>query len=262
MGAHGRGAGLTRAAPLTLAVVDGTLPTAPRTARAGRCSYAVDAVSLNRTKSSGARRLSNARLEYGSSEPVAHETTGVSGVSSFAPDIERVLQVARSGASRWTQRAYHPDVRLRHHYRRLDLGRRVAIRALVAFVITFLVLRIVTAIIHFDVFPHGPFRDLVTKSGLHIHHLFWGILLLMLTGFVALATRAPNWHLRIAIVFGIALALTLDEFALWLRLADVYWSPEGIESVKATVFVAALLALYAYGQPFWHAVVKELFTRK
>jgi len=153
-------------------------------------------------------------------------------------------------------------VRLRHHYRRLDLGRRVAIRALVAFLIAFVVLRIVTAIIHFDMFPHGPFRNLVTKSGLHIHHLFWGIVLLMLTGFVALATRTPKWHLRIAIVFGIALALTLDEFALWLRLADVYWSSEGIESVKAAVIVAALLALYAYGQPFWHAVVKELFTRK
>jgi hypothetical protein len=73
---------------------------------------------------------------------------------------------------------------LRHHFRRLDLGRRVAIRALVAFLIAFLVLRILTAIIHFDIFPHGPFRNLVTKSGLHIHHLFWGIVLLMLTGFV------------------------------------------------------------------------------
>jgi hypothetical protein len=38
--------------------------------------------------------------------------------------------------------------------------------------------------------------------------------------------------LRITILFGVALALTLDEFALWLRLADVYWSPEGVESVR------------------------------
>ena len=153
-------------------------------------------------------------------------------------------------------------MRLRHHYNRLDLGRRVAIRALGAFLVTFAVLRILTAIIHFELFPHGPFGNLVTKSGLHIHHLFWGILLLMLTGFVALATRAPKWHLRIAMIFGIALALTLDEFALWLRLADVYWSPEGIESIKATIVAAALLALYAYGQSFWHAAVKEMFRRK
>ncbi len=153
-------------------------------------------------------------------------------------------------------------MRLRHHYRKLDLGRRVAIRALAAYLLTFAVLRIITAIIHFELLPHGPFRNLVTASGLHIHHLFWGILLLMATGFVALATRAPAWHLRIAIVFGIALALTLDEFALWLRLADVYWSAEGIESIKAACVAAAVLGVYAYGQPAWHAIVQDVLERK
>ncbi len=149
-------------------------------------------------------------------------------------------------------------MRVRHHLERLDLGRRVAMRALVAFLITFTILRIITAIIHFELFPHGPFRNLVTASGLHIHHLFWGILLLMATGFVALATRAPAWHLRVAIVFGIALALTLDEFALWLRLADVYWSREGLESVKAAALAAAVLGVYGFGQPFWHSLVRDL----
>jgi len=145
------------------------------------------------------------------------------------------------------------------HFRSLALGRRVAVRALIAFIAMFAVLRALTAIIHFQLFPHGPFRNLVTRSGLHIHHLFWGILLLMATGFAALATRDPKWHLRIAIVFGLALALTLDEFALWLRLADVYWSPEGIESLKAGAFVGALLALYGFGQPAWHAIARDLF---
>jgi hypothetical protein len=152
-------------------------------------------------------------------------------------------------------------MRLRQHFSRLSLGRRVAIRTLIAFLITFALMRIITAIIRYDIFPNGPFRYVVTKSGLHIHHLFWGILLLMATGFAALATRAPQWHLRIAIVFGIALGLTLDEFAMWLRLADVYWSPEGIESLKASAAVAALLALYGFGQPFWRAVVRDLFKR-
>ena len=152
-------------------------------------------------------------------------------------------------------------MRLRHHFSLLSLGRRVAIRTLIAFLITVVLMRILTAIIRYDLFPNGPFRFVVTKSGLHIHHLFWGILLLMATGFAALATRAAKWHLRIAIVFGIALGLTLDEFAMWLRLADVYWSPEGIESLKASAAVAALLALYGFGQPFWHAVVRDLFKR-
>jgi hypothetical protein len=155
-------------------------------------------------------------------------------------------------------RAHHAA----QHFRNLTLGRRVAVRTLIAFIAMFAVLRTITAIIHFQVFPHGPFRDLVTQSGLHIHHLFWGILLLMATGFAALATRDPKWHLRIAMVFGFALALTLDEFALWLRLADVYWSPEGIESLKAGAFAAAFLALYGFGQPAWHAIARDLFRAK
>jgi hypothetical protein len=150
---------------------------------------------------------------------------------------------------------------LRRHYARLNLGRRVALRALAGFLVSFAILRVITAIIHFELLPHGPFRNLVTRSGLHIHHLFWGILLLMATGFAALATRDPRWHLRIAVVFGIALGLTIDEFAMWLRLADVYWSPEGVESLKAGAVTAALLAVYAFGQPFWHAIIRDALGR-
>jgi hypothetical protein len=138
----------------------------------------------------------------------------------------------------------------------------VAVRALVSYVITFAILRVLTAIIYYDIFPNGPFHFVMTKSGLHIHHLFWGILLLMATGFGALATRAPQWHLRIALLFGVALGLTLDEFAMWLRLADVYWTPQGVESLKAGAVVAALLGIYGFGQPVWHAVVKDLFARR
>ena len=153
-------------------------------------------------------------------------------------------------------------MRLAYHYRRLDLGRRIALRTLTAYLLTFVVLRAITAVIHYELLPHGPFRYVVTRSGLHIHHLFWGILLMMVIGFVALATRSEVWHLRIAILFGVALGLTLDEFAMWLRLADVYWSPEGIESLKAGAAVAALLGLYAFGAPLWHALLRDLMQRR
>jgi hypothetical protein len=151
---------------------------------------------------------------------------------------------------------------LRRHISRLSVGRRVALRTLAAFLVTFAVLRLITAILHYDLWPHGPFHYVITQGGLHIHHLFWGVLLLMVTGFAALATRDPQWHLRIAVVYGIALGLTLDEFAMWLRLADVYWTPEGIESVKAAAVAAAFLAVYAFGQPFWHAVVRDVLRTK
>ena len=152
-------------------------------------------------------------------------------------------------------------IHFRRHYQRLDLGRRVALRVLTSYLVTFLVLRLITADIRYDWWPNGPFHYVVTKGGLHIHHLFWGVLLLMATGFAALASRNVRWHLRIAVLFGIALGLTMDEFAMWLRLADVYWTPQGIESIKAGVAAAAVLAIYGFGQPFWHAIVRDLAGR-
>ncbi len=152
-------------------------------------------------------------------------------------------------------------VNFRRHYQRLDLGRRVALHVLVSYLITFAVLRLITADIRYNWWPNGPFHYVVTKGGLHIHHLFWGILLLMVTGFAALASRNARWHLRIAVLFGVALGLTMDEFAMWLRLADVYWTPQGIESIKAAAAAAALLAIYGFGQPFWHAIARDLIGR-
>ncbi len=134
--------------------------------------------------------------------------------------------------------------RLRHHLQHLDLTRRVALRALLSFLAMFALLRALTAVIHFELLP---IHNVVTRSGLHIHHLFWGILLLMVVGFAALATRDPRW-----------MALTLDEFALWLRLADVYWSREGLASLKAGAVAAAVLALFAFGAPFLRAVWRDL----
>lgn len=80
-----------------------------------------------------------------------------------------------------------------------------------------------------------------TSSGLHIHHLVWGILTIMLTGFLAFSFQPDSpWLELLAVAFGIGCGLTLDEFALWLHLEDVYWSKEGRSSVDA-VFVAVIV---------------------
>jgi hypothetical protein len=80
-----------------------------------------------------------------------------------------------------------------------------------------------------------------TSSGLHIHHLVWGILTIMLTGFLAFSFQPDSpWLEILAVGFGIGCGLTLDEFALWLHLEDVYWSEEGRSSVDA-VFLAVMV---------------------
>jgi hypothetical protein len=92
----------------------------------------------------------------------------------------------------------------------------------------------------------------VETGGVHIHHLVWGIGLLLLCGFLAFAAPldAPWWHV-IAIGFGIGAGFTLDEFALWVRLEDVYWSEEGRMSFDAVLCTLAFGALVVLGtRPF------------
>jgi len=80
-----------------------------------------------------------------------------------------------------------------------------------------------------------------TSSGLHIHHLVWGILTIMATGFAMFSFQPDSpWPEILAVLFGIGCGLTLDEFALWLHLEDVYWAEEGRSSVDA-VIVAVLI---------------------
>ena len=80
-----------------------------------------------------------------------------------------------------------------------------------------------------------------TSSGLHIHHLVWGIVTIMATGFLMFSFQPDSpWVEILALAFGIGCGLTLDEFALWLHLEDVYWTDQGRASVDA-VIVAALI---------------------
>ena len=129
-----------------------------------------------------------------------------------------------------------------------------------AFFLTFGAVRIITHTIRAGI---GPFHDF-TQGGRHIHHLVWGILLLLTVGYLWLAqigtgTRDESvWTGRVtALLFGIGAALTLDEFALWLNLADVYWSPEGRASVRAALFFGSMLSVGFWGGPFLHAVTRH-----
>jgi hypothetical protein len=94
-----------------------------------------------------------------------------------------------------------------------------------------------------------------TKSGTHVHHLVWGILLLLSMGYVGISTDLESpWFEFVAIAFGIGMGLTLDEFALWLNLQDVYWADKGRQSIDAVIVTTALLVVALLGLEFWVAV--------
>ncbi len=118
-------------------------------------------------------------------------------------------------------------------------GQRDGFLLIVAFLVTFLFIR-TSARLNRKQVSWWP-GSVTTEGGLHIHHLVWGIWLALGSGFLSIALRpAGFWAEALAVLFGIGAGLTLDEFALWLRLDDVYWSKEGRASLDA-VIVAGLL---------------------
>jgi hypothetical protein len=132
--------------------------------------------------------------------------------------------------------------------------------ASLGFFVTLAVVRTLTFLIHNEI---GPFHD-IEMRGRHIHHLVWGILLLLLTGYGWLletgtgVAGSRTWAGRVmSMAYGVGAALTLDEFALWLNLRDVYWEREGRESFEALALFAAALAVGALGGPFLRAVVRR-----
>ena len=121
-------------------------------------------------------------------------------------------------------------------------GDELARRALLAFILTFIGARAVVFLIMSRRIPNLYFF----MRGTHVHHLNYGILLLAGVG-AYLLFRSPQGSAarRAALVYGAAMALTFDEFGMWLHLGGSYWQRA---SVDATIVVAALLALIGYAR--------------
>ena len=116
-------------------------------------------------------------------------------------------------------------------------GRGPLFWMLIAMLITFLVTRVVTRRIR------AGSRGLKNWNlgGVHVHHQVFGVLTILVAGCLEFAYQPPApWSNVLGAFFGVGVSLTLDEFALWLHLDDVYWSPEGRKSIDA-VFIAFLI---------------------
>jgi hypothetical protein len=142
------------------------------------------------------------------------------------------------------------------HFR--DVRHERMFLASLGFFVAFAVVRVITHLIHAG---RGPFHDVVTKGG-HIHHLVWGILLLLGIGYLWLiqvgigdASGRASASRVTALLFGVASALTLDEFALWLTFRDVYWEREGRLSIDAVVLFGSLLSIAMWGGAFLRDLV-------
>src|ERR1700690_4221068 len=119
---------------------------------------------------------------------------------------------------------------------------QLARRALVGFILTFIAARSVVFLIMSRRMPNLY----LFLGNTHVHHLNYGIFLLAaVSSYLLFRTPTPGNSSIVAVVYGIAMALTFDEFGMWLHLGGSYWQRA---SVDAAVVVAALLALLAYAR--------------
>lgn len=135
----------------------------------------------------------------------------------------------------------------------IDEGKLGAFVVLAAFVLTFVFIRLVTHAVR-----RGRWRarDLHIANT-HVHHLVPGVVLLLVSGYLAFAFGYDD-NVVVATLYGVGAALTLDEFALWLHLRDVYWEREGRRSVEVVLAAAGLGALVVLGLDFWQALLTAL----
>ena len=126
-----------------------------------------------------------------------------------------------------------------------------------AFFVTFAGVRAITHAIRAE---RGPFKN-ITPGGRHIHHMTFGIAGLLTVGYLWMLEMGINEERlssRVtAAVYGSGAALTLDEFALWLNLEDVYWAKQGRESIDAVVLFGSLLSLSMLGKGFFLELLKD-----
>jgi hypothetical protein len=121
-----------------------------------------------------------------------------------------------------------------------------------SFLLTFLITRFYLYIVNRDILE---LPGAIYLNGVHIHHLNIGIIILALTGFWSIYDLRPTLHRLLAIIYGIGLGLTFDEFALWFMLKDNYYARL---SYDAVITVALILLNVIYFPGFWSRMGKRL----
>jgi hypothetical protein len=151
---------------------------------------------------------------------------------------------------------------LREHI--AERPRRRLFIASVSFFLTFAIVRgMVFCIVH----QIPPFHYVI-MDGRHIHHLVFGILILLFVGYGWLCEVGNGSDSSsvlasglMSLLYGLGAALTLDEFALWLNLKDVYFVRQGRSSIDAVILFGSLLSISAWGAPLFSALARGKTTK-
>jgi len=138
-----------------------------------------------------------------------------------------------------------------------ETAHRLARRALFGFIVTFILARVCVFLIMARLMPNLYFF----MSGTHVHHLNYGIFLLSAVCGYSVFRRPTGRAAEItALLYGVAMGLTFDEFGMWLHLGGSYWQRASVDGV---IVVAAVLAFISFirslekyeARHFWAFVV-------
>jgi lysyl-tRNA synthetase class 2 len=131
----------------------------------------------------------------------------------------------------------------------VDTGRLAAFLFFVALLGTFAFIRTSTWMIRKQV---SWWPGNVSVGGTHVHHLVWGICAMMIFGYVGIVVQPDSpWREIVTVLFAIGMGLTLDEFALWVELKDVYWEKEGRKSIDAMIVAGCAAGMLLVGFSAW-----------
>lgn len=168
------------------------------------------------------------------------------------------MPLARMSPSKLGQR---PPLRTLYRQHFAEPKRERLFLSSLSFFAMFATIRAITHAIHSG--EGGPFHFIIIR-GVHVHHLVIGILLLLGVGYLWLTqvdVGESPLHRRLsrltAVLYGIGAALTLDEFALWLDLEDVYWTPQGRLSIDVVILFGSMLSIGLWGGSFLRAVARR-----
>jgi hypothetical protein len=147
-----------------------------------------------------------------------------------------------------------------------DRPKRRLFLAAVGFFATFALARLGAFLASRNISPFGY----IYIRGTHVHHLVWGILLLLAVGFgwlIEVGTGSRSSSLLasrlMSLLYGVGAALTLDEFAIWLNLQEgVYWTRRDRASLDAVLLFGALLLMGLWGRDFLKAISREFFPSR
>jgi len=125
---------------------------------------------------------------------------------------------------------------------------RMSFIIFVSFLLTFIFVRIYVILGTIGIID-DPYLYI---KGYHIHHLNYGIVILAIAGLLALVFQNAKNRIKIGALYGIGLGLTFDEFGMWFKLENNYWTRL---SYDAVIIISLVFVNIVYFPSFWYGVI-------